>query len=92
MADLIPERLIFRGSNPEECETFVSTVRRRALDQGKQRDNEWMAIFASSCFAGDAFYWYEELADSVQDDWSLLRPALLTRFGRAAPLSKTTSG
>ncbi|KIO27512.1 hypothetical protein M407DRAFT_23201 [Tulasnella calospora MUT 4182] len=92
MADPSSERLIFRGSDPEECEIFVSTVRRRALDQGKHRDNEWMAIYASSCLVGEAFYWYEEQEDSVQNDWSRLRPALVARFGRAAAPSRAIPG
>lgn len=78
------DTLCFEGANPKECEAFVSAIRRRALEQGKHRDNEWMAVFASSCFAGDAFYWYEELDEDVQNDWSRLRPALVARFGRGS--------
>lgn len=78
-----PDTLSFAGTNPEECEAFVFAIR-RALEQGKHRDNEWIAVFASSCFAGDAFYWYEELDEDVQNDWSRPQPAPVARFGRGS--------
>ncbi|KIO29814.1 hypothetical protein M407DRAFT_21065 [Tulasnella calospora MUT 4182] len=80
MADSNPDELVFRGSSPEECETFVSTIRKRALAEKKHRDDEWIAYLASSCFVGDAFYWYEDLDKEIQDDWSRLRPALVARI------------
>lgn len=67
----------------------MSIIRRRALAQGKHRDNEWIAFLAASCFVGDAFYWYEELDEDVQNDWSRLRPALVARFGRGVLTSTT---
>lgn len=73
---------MFEGTDPKECEAFVATIRRRALELGKHRDNEWMAVFASSYLGSDALYWYEDLEEDVQNDWSRLRPALLARFGR----------
>ncbi|KIO29813.1 hypothetical protein M407DRAFT_162450 [Tulasnella calospora MUT 4182] len=85
MADSSPDELVFRGSSPEECETFVSTIRKRALAEKKHRDDEWIAYLASSSFVGDAFYWYEDLDKEIQDDWSRLRPALVARFGRTRP-------
>ncbi|KAG8911389.1 hypothetical protein FRC00_006590, partial [Tulasnella sp. 408] len=86
------DELVFRGSSPEECETFVSTIRKRALAENKHRDDEWIAYLASSCFAGDAFYWYEDLEKETQNDWSRLRPALVARFGRTRqPHNQDTS-
>ncbi|KIO18665.1 hypothetical protein M407DRAFT_31676 [Tulasnella calospora MUT 4182] len=81
MAESYSELGLFKGTNPDECEGFVATVRRRALEQGKHRDNEWMAVFASSYLGGEALYWYEDLEESIQNDWSQLRPALLAKFG-----------
>lgn len=75
-------RIVFRGSNPDECDDFISAIRGRALAEGKHRDNQWIAYFASSCFVGDALYWYEGLDESIQEDWKQLRPAILERFGR----------
>ncbi|KIO32060.1 hypothetical protein M407DRAFT_19084 [Tulasnella calospora MUT 4182] len=81
MAESYSELGLFKGTNTDECEGFVATVRRRALEQGKHRDNEWMAVFASSYLGGEALYWYEDLEESIQNDWSQLRPALLAKFG-----------
>ncbi|KAG8899858.1 Transmembrane osmosensor [Tulasnella sp. 408] len=92
MADSYPEPKLFKGTNPEECEALVATIRRHALERGKQNDNEWIALFASSYLAGDALYWYEDLEESIQKDWSRLRPALLTRFGRRSSSTTATSG
>ncbi|KIO18667.1 glycoside hydrolase family 13 protein [Tulasnella calospora MUT 4182] len=98
MADSYSEPGVFEGADPKECEAFVATVRRRGLEQGKHRDNEWMAVFASSYLGGDALYWYEDLEEDVQNDWSRLRPALLARFGRrgknpsVTPSAPTISG
>ncbi|KAG8960128.1 hypothetical protein FRC00_000842 [Tulasnella sp. 408] len=91
MADLLPEPAHFKGTSGDDCEIFVAMVRRRALEQGKQRDREWMALFASRCLIGDALYWYEGLDEDVQNDWTRLRPALLERFGRLGPPSSATS-
>lgn len=80
--DIAASRIIFRGTNSDECEDFISAVRLKALAENKHRDNQWIAYFASSCFVGDALYWYESLDESIQEDWKQLRPALLERFGR----------
>ncbi|KAG9031544.1 hypothetical protein FS837_002953, partial [Tulasnella sp. UAMH 9824] len=84
---------VFEGTDPKECEAFVAAVRRRALEQGKHRDKEWMAVFASSYLGGRALYWYEDLDEVVQNDWSRLRPALLSRFGRRdmAPIMSSSA-
>ncbi|KAG9037234.1 Transmembrane osmosensor, partial [Tulasnella sp. UAMH 9824] len=91
MADFYPEPPLFKGTNPEECEVLVATIRRQALERGKQNDNEWVALFASSYLIGDALYWYEDLEESIQKDWSRLRPALLARFGRKGLPTTVTS-
>lgn len=92
MTDSSSEPGYFGWSGPEECEIFVATIQREALEQGRERDNEWIAFLASSQLTGDALYWYVRLEEDVQDDWSLLRPALLATFGRAGgPPSATSS-
>lgn len=82
---------MFEGTDPKECEAFVASVRRRGLELGKHRDHEWMAVFTSSYLAGEALYWYEDLDEDVQNDWSRLRPALLARFGRRGKTPSVTS-
>ncbi|KAG9044339.1 hypothetical protein FS837_008298, partial [Tulasnella sp. UAMH 9824] len=91
MTDSLSELALFKGTSPDECEAFVATVRLRALEQGKHRDNEWMAIFASGHLRGEALYWYEDLEESVQNDWSRLRPALLASFGARVKTPAGTS-
>lgn len=82
MIDLNPEIITFGGTSSDECELFVSAIRRRSLAEGKYGDNEWIAYFASSCFVGEALYWYEGLDENVQSDWGNLRQAILERFGQ----------
>ncbi|KAG9045540.1 hypothetical protein FS837_006141 [Tulasnella sp. UAMH 9824] len=81
------EEITFYGIDGEEAENFLRTVRKRALMEGKQRDNEWIADFAALCFAGDALRWYETLDDEVQLDWSKLRRAILDWLPTTAPRS-----
>jgi len=71
---------IFRGDDGAECEAFIGAIRKSALEKGRQRDNDWIADFASSCFVGQALRWFETLDDSIQGDWKLLRQAMLERY------------
>ncbi|KIO18666.1 hypothetical protein M407DRAFT_31677 [Tulasnella calospora MUT 4182] len=91
MADPYSEPKMFGGRDPKECEAFVAAVRRRGLAQGKHRDDEWMAVFASGYLSGDALYWYEDLDKDAKNDWSRLCPALLARFGRNDKTATATS-
>ncbi|KIO30515.1 hypothetical protein M407DRAFT_242168 [Tulasnella calospora MUT 4182] len=72
------DAIIFRGEGP--CDDFLRAVRKAAFDKGKHKDGDWMAGYASTCFAGEALRWYEGLDDDVQDDWKQLRTAMLERF------------
>lgn len=74
------EQIAFAGRDGTEAENFVRNVKSRAFKLGKQRDNEWMAAFASICFAGDALRWFESLDDETQSDWKLLRSAILAKY------------
>ncbi|KAG9031770.1 hypothetical protein FS837_002891 [Tulasnella sp. UAMH 9824] len=84
-------RPLFHGRSGEEAEEFVHIVQERALDVGKQQDNEWIAAFISSCFVGNALRWYSSLDSDVQDDWKRLRQAILTRFPREDPGAPSVS-
>lgn len=81
-ADLISDDLIFTGGG-EECEMFIVSVKKQAFRAGKATDNAWSAQFAGTCFAGAALRWYEGLDDVTQNDWGLLRKALLARYPAA---------
>lgn len=71
---------IFHGIDGVEAEEWVCAVRQKALSLRRQRDNDWIADFASTCFVGDALRWYEDLDESVQKDWRKLRLALLAQW------------
>lgn len=81
-SDLISDDLIFTGGG-EECEMFIVSVKKQAFRAGKATDNAWSAQFAGTCFAGAALRWYEGLDDVTQNDWGLLRKALLARYPAA---------
>lgn len=70
----------FRGQDGSEAEEFIQAVRRAAFNATKDRDDEWMARFASTCMSGKALRWYESLDDDVQDSWKRLRKAILARY------------
>ncbi|KAG8985422.1 hypothetical protein FRB90_004713, partial [Tulasnella sp. 427] len=85
--------LVFEGVDGRECERFIRTVRSRAFSLGKQRDQEWMADFASTCFEGRALRWFSGLDEETRGNWRLLEQALLRDFptadGGVAPSSST---
>jgi len=79
MSDL-QEEILFKGIDGQECELFIHAIRKRALAEGKQRDDEWMADVAAACLIEDALRWFETLDEEVQGSWKRLRPALLSQY------------
>lgn len=73
-------RPVFRGIDGEECENFVAQVRLRALDEGKERDNNWIIANATASFVGEALRWYASLEPEIQDDWKMLQRAMFQRY------------
>ncbi|KIO17310.1 hypothetical protein M407DRAFT_33030 [Tulasnella calospora MUT 4182] len=80
MAATEPGHLEFRGDDATECETFISAVARQALAIGRQRDDQWVADFAASCFTQNALRWWNSLDEETQGSWRLLRNAMLSRY------------
>ncbi|KAG8916919.1 hypothetical protein FRC01_002781 [Tulasnella sp. 417] len=74
------DQIAFEGRDGTEAENFIRNVKSRAFKLGKQKDNGWMAAFASICFAGNALRWFESLDDETQSDWKLLRSAILAKY------------
>lgn len=72
--------IIFEGRDDEPLEPFLRAFKKHAFALGKQRDNDWLADFASVCFDGEALRWFESLDEEVRTDWRVLRPALLERY------------
>ncbi|KAG8925348.1 hypothetical protein FRC01_010319 [Tulasnella sp. 417] len=73
---------IFSGGSGEEAEKFISAVRGKAIDEGKQEDNKWIVTYASSCLAGEALRWYTYLGSDTKENWNKLQQALLTQYRR----------
>ncbi|KAG8938731.1 hypothetical protein FRC04_007828 [Tulasnella sp. 424] len=71
---------VFTGSEGFTCHQFIRAIREQALNAGKQRDNQWMLDYASVRFDGEALEWFEALEDEIQNDWTLLRRAILARY------------
>ncbi|KAG8863158.1 hypothetical protein FRB96_009340 [Tulasnella sp. 330] len=75
------ERISFNGADSEDVTEFVREVNRIALDQGRWRDQEWMANYAEACLGGSAIRWFSGLEEDFITSWRELRRALLDRFG-----------
>ncbi|KAG8947906.1 hypothetical protein FRC00_008870, partial [Tulasnella sp. 408] len=74
------EDLVFRGNDGTEAEEFVRSVIRTAKAAGRFRDNDWIIEEVAAALAGDALRWYIELDDETQNDWKLLRRAILQKY------------
>ncbi|KAG8985359.1 hypothetical protein FRB90_004764, partial [Tulasnella sp. 427] len=72
--------LTFSGAPNESVGAFVQAVHRVAFQQNRARDNEWIADYASTCFADTALLWYSSLNAETQFNWNRLRAALFQRF------------
>ncbi|KAG8941820.1 hypothetical protein FRC04_004062 [Tulasnella sp. 424] len=81
------EDLIFTGGSAEEAEDFIFAVKKRAYSKGKHKDPAWIAEFVSICFAKKALRWYERLDEDTQNDWRLLKRALLDEYEGSIPSS-----
>lgn len=85
----IEDDIIFTGESAEEAEDFIFAVKKRAYSKGKQKDNAWIADFVSICFAKKALRWYERLDEETQNDWKLLKRAILDEYEEASLPSST---
>lgn len=72
--------ITFGGLPTESSSAFVQSVQRVGFQQGKGRDDGWMAEYAATCFEGDALTWYSELDDEIQDSWKKLRANVLRKY------------
>ncbi|KIO16975.1 hypothetical protein M407DRAFT_179533 [Tulasnella calospora MUT 4182] len=70
----------FTGSDWKECSAFIQRVRAVAWKEGKLRDPDWVADFASLYFSDDALAWYCRLSPDVQENWPKLQAALVERW------------
>lgn len=78
-------RPVFCGGSGEEAERFIRTVRDKAIDEGKRKDNGWLVEYAESCLAGEALRWYTYPDSDIQENWRELQQALLFQYPRNGP-------
>ncbi|KIO24316.1 hypothetical protein M407DRAFT_102072 [Tulasnella calospora MUT 4182] len=74
----------FSGTSPEECETFLATVHRDALANGKYLDEKWITFYAASLLRGDALVFYENLDAKTKASWAAIRTAFVNRYVRSS--------
>ncbi|KAG8952251.1 hypothetical protein FRC04_004958, partial [Tulasnella sp. 424] len=72
--------LSFYGKKDLSSHDFVQKVQRIAFQQGKQRDDDWVADFAATCFSGEALEWYIGLDEETQTSWRKLRAGLIHQW------------
>ncbi|KAG9020522.1 hypothetical protein FS837_008133, partial [Tulasnella sp. UAMH 9824] len=72
--------LSFDGNEGLSSHELVQQVQRAAFQQGKQRDDEWVADFAATSFSGEALEWYVSLDEETQTSWRKLRAGLIQRW------------
>ncbi|KAG8997957.1 hypothetical protein FRB94_007296 [Tulasnella sp. JGI-2019a] len=77
------EWLSFSGDSSENVLLFAQAVHRFAFAHGRQKDGVWKADYAYGCLSDEALDWFEDLDPEVKQDWSSLRPAMITKFGRS---------
>ncbi|KAG8910407.1 hypothetical protein FRC01_006348 [Tulasnella sp. 417] len=75
----------FSGAPNESAALFVQSVQRIAFAQNRMKDDEWIAEYASTCFAEAALAWFLSLEDEVQTSWKKLRFALVQRYPVPTP-------
>ncbi|KAG8941822.1 hypothetical protein FRC04_004064 [Tulasnella sp. 424] len=72
--------IIFTGGSAVEAEGFIFAIKWQAFSKGKHKDNTWAAEYASIRFARKALRCYEKLDVETQNDWNLLKRAILDEY------------
>ncbi|KAG8989085.1 hypothetical protein FRB94_014683 [Tulasnella sp. JGI-2019a] len=80
----------FSGGPLDNVFLFTRAVHRFAYAHNRLGDNAWMAGYAYGCLVDEALYWFEGLDPGIQQDWSKLKPAIITKFGRNTPAPTTS--
>ncbi|KAG8991973.1 hypothetical protein FRB94_012114 [Tulasnella sp. JGI-2019a] len=76
------EWLSFSGGPSENVLLFAQAVHRFAFAHSRQKDGVWIADYAYGCLSDQALDWFEDLDPNIRQDWSSLRPAMITKFRR----------
>ncbi|KAG8871271.1 GTP-binding protein [Tulasnella sp. 332] len=73
--------LTFGGAPNEDVTAFLGAVKRVAVLQGRQRDDQWIVDYVESCLRGDAMRWFDGIGPgATQLEWGPLRRLFLERF------------
>lgn len=96
-APLDLDTISFRGTDGEDASLFLSNVKKFALLQGRQRDDDWLIDCMASCLAGGALTWFLEFHYDCPAGWNAVQRALLKQFplkprSAAAPAAAAISG
>ncbi|KAG8949846.1 hypothetical protein FRC04_008149, partial [Tulasnella sp. 424] len=70
----------FAGGATDFAAPFIQSVQRVAFLQGRIKDDEWIAEYASTSFTDSALEWYVGLEEETQLSWKKLRVALVQRY------------
>lgn len=76
----VPHHITFNGVDGMSYAEFIQAIRQHAFDNGKSRDNAWIADLVALRFSGLALEWFEGLDDTTQDDWKLLKREITIRY------------
>ncbi|KAG8979327.1 hypothetical protein FRB90_008093, partial [Tulasnella sp. 427] len=72
--------LTFSGTAEQSGADFAQSIQRFAFQNHTDKDDEWVARYAATCFTGNALLWYSDLDQDTQGSWRKLRAALLRRY------------
>ncbi|KAG8872631.1 GTP-binding protein [Tulasnella sp. 331] len=79
------EQISFNGEGGEDVTEFLRNVKRVALAEGHQRDDDWMIDYVESCLAGPALKWLLDQDDNEPASFRGLQRAMISRFESAQP-------
>ncbi|KAG8979229.1 Ras- protein Rab-1A [Tulasnella sp. JGI-2019a] len=74
------EHITFDGNGSEDVTIFLQSVKRVALVQGRQRDDDWIVDYTEASLTGDALRWFSDLDEGALRSWRTVRNAFLKRF------------
>ncbi|KAG9014478.1 hypothetical protein FRB95_007160 [Tulasnella sp. JGI-2019a] len=81
------EQITFEGKGSEDVTVFLQSIKRVAMIQGRQRDDDWMVDYTEASLTGDALRWFSDLDEGTLRSWRTVRNAFLKRF--TAPVTNS---
>ncbi|KAG8906335.1 hypothetical protein FRB99_007115 [Tulasnella sp. 403] len=79
--EMLEEDLLFTGEGGrDECTNFIRSIRRIAFEEGRQRDDSWVADRVAVCMTGQALIWHLSLDGDISSSWERLQRAMIAKF------------